>query len=51
MTIGGWIILVLSVGTVISLFCWCLHKVLTTPVEAEHMHGFEIQTPDEKENT
>ena len=50
MNTGGWIIMALSVGTVSTLFCWCIWKVLTTPGEAEHMHGFEIETPDEKED-
>lgn len=48
MTTGGWIILIMSVGTVTALFSWCIYKVFTTPVETEHMHGFEIETPDEK---
>ena len=50
MNTGGWIIMGLSVGTVCVLFVWCIFKVLTTPGETEHMHGFEIETPDEKEN-
>jgi hypothetical protein len=49
MNTGGWIIMSLSVGTVSVLFTWCIWKVLTTPGETEHMHGFEIETPDEKE--
>ena len=49
MTIGGWIILTISVGTVTALFVWCTLKVLRTPRETEHMHGFEIETQDEKE--
>jgi len=48
MTIGGWLMLILSVGTVTALFAWCMYKVLTTPGEADHVHGFEIETPDEK---
>ena len=38
----------LSVGTVSLLFVWCIYRVLTTPGETEHMHGFELETPDEK---
>lgn len=49
MNSGGWTILILSVGTVSLLFAWCIYKVLSTPGETEHMHGFEIETPDEKE--
>lgn len=48
MTTGGWIILILSVGTVTALFSWCIYKVFTTPGETEHIHGFEFETPDEK---
>jgi hypothetical protein len=48
MNLGGWIIMSLSVGTVSLLFVWCIYRVLTTPGETEHMHGFELETPDEK---
>jgi hypothetical protein len=47
MTIGGWIILTLSVGSVVALFTWCLIKVLRTPNEEEHLHGVPFHTPDE----
>lgn len=50
MNTSGWIIMLLSVGTVSILFAWCIYKVLTTPGETEHIHGFEIETPDEKED-
>lgn len=50
MTLGGWITMSLSVGGVTLLFGWCLWKVLTTPNTAEHLHGFEIETPDERES-
>ena len=48
MTPGGWITMLLSVGTVVTLFAWCVRKVLTTPDEPEKVHGFEFETPDEK---
>lgn len=50
MTSGGWIIMIIAVGTVVSLFSWCMWKVLTTPQETEHMHGFSgsEETPDTK---
>lgn len=51
MTPGGWFILLLSVGTVVSLFLWCMAKVLTTPQETEHMHGFNEETPDVSEDS
>ena len=31
MTTGGWINLILSVGTVTILFAWCIYRVLTAP--------------------
>ncbi len=48
MTSGGWAIMLVSVGAVTILFSWCLFKVLRTPGESEHIHGFEFETPDEK---
>ena len=47
MTVGGWTIMLLSVGSVTGLFVWCIFKVLTTPGETERMHGVEFETPDE----
>ena len=29
MTTGGWITMILSVGSVTALFAWCCYKVLT----------------------
>ncbi len=49
MTLGGWIMMSISVGGVTLLFLWCMWKSLTTPGESEKMHGFEFETPDEKE--
>src|SRR5690606_24483079 len=46
MTPGGWIILIVSVGTVTSLFAWCIYKVLSLPGETEKIHGFEAEPPD-----
>jgi hypothetical protein len=48
MTPGGWIVMILSVGSVTIFFLWCLWKVLTTPNESEKLHGFSFETPDEK---
>ena len=50
MTTGGWINMILSVGFVTGLFAWCITKVLTTSGESEKLHGFEFETPDEKED-
>jgi putative flippase GtrA len=46
MTAMGWLIMFISVGTVTTLLVWCIYKVLTTPEETEHIHGFEQETPD-----
>lgn len=48
MTLGGWIVMSLSVGTVTALFAWCVWMVLRQPERAERIHGFEMETPDEK---
>lgn len=37
--------MVLSVGSVILLFGYCLWKVCTTP-RREKLHGFEGEVPD-----
>jgi len=49
MTAGGWITMIVSVGFVTGLLAWCIYKVMTTSGETEKMHGFEFETPDEKE--
>ena len=49
MNSGGWFIMILSVSTVSLLFVWCIYRVLATPGETERLHGFEMETPDEKE--
>ena len=46
MTLGGWIIMLISVASVTSLFCWCIYKVLLTPEQEGDIHRFEIETPD-----
>lgn len=48
MTIYGWIIMGVSVGSVTLLFGWCVWKVLTTPTETGRVHGFEQETPDKE---
>jgi hypothetical protein len=37
MTTGGWISMILSVGTVTVLFVWCLYKVLAHNPPAENI--------------
>lgn len=48
MTSQGWIAMVLSVGTVLSLVSYCLLRVLTLPpTEMEDLKGpLEIDTGD-----
>lgn len=49
MTTGGWIVMALSVGTVCTLFVWCMIKVTSTPGETERMKGIVSKTPDEED--
>jgi hypothetical protein len=47
---GGWFMMVLSVGTVVILFGWCLYRVLTLPPEdaRKHLHGeLDIDTHEQ----
>ncbi|MBL9152605.1 MAG: hypothetical protein JNK37_08980 [Verrucomicrobiales bacterium] len=46
MTTAGFLVMLFSVGTVTTLFSWCIWKVLSTPRETEKIHGVEFQTPD-----
>lgn len=50
MTATGFLVMVLSVGTVTVLFGWCVYKVLTTPHETEKLHGVDLHTPDMDED-
>lgn len=48
MTAGGFLIMLVSVGAVTTLFVWCIVRVLRTPHETEHLHGtHQAHTPDE----
>lgn len=49
MNIAGLLVMLISIGTVSCLFFWSIYKVITTPGESEHLHGFEQETPDTKE--
>ena len=47
MTLAGWIVMILSVGFVISLVTFCFYRVLRKPKTTEHMHApLEIDTHD-----
>jgi len=39
LTVGGWIIMILSVGFVTGLLGWCIYKVIATPDSPEHVHS------------
>jgi hypothetical protein len=46
MTTGGWINLILSVGSVTALFLWCIWRVLTAPAKGRLAH---VEPCDESE--
>jgi len=48
---AGWIVMCLSVGSVLSLVTFCMIRVLTLPpVEDEHLKGpLEIDTQDTRD--
>jgi hypothetical protein len=48
MTIGGWIIMILSVGFVTGLLIWTIVRVMRLPRATEHIHGeLDIDTRDQ----
>lgn len=48
MTLGGWITMLLSVGSVTTLFAWCIYRILKAPAASGQLHGLEdIDTRDE----
>ena len=50
MTLGGWIVMILSVGGVTGLFLWCIYKVVTVPGATEHLRSeVNIEPPDVRE--
>ena len=49
MTIGGWLVMSVSVSTVLALAAFCLYRVLTLPPVdvTEHLKGpLDIDTQD-----
>lgn len=46
MTLGGWITMFISVGTVVCLFGYCLKRVFSDPSPVDKMHGMDIDTQD-----
>lgn len=51
MTFAGWLIMLVSVGSVSGLLAWCVYKVLTVKDETAHIHGFEQLPPDVDERS
>lgn len=49
MTLAGWITMILSVSTVITLLACCLWRILHTPEKDPHLHTLHDHTPDEKQ--
>lgn len=51
MTLGGWIVMLLSVGGTTGLLVWCIYKVVSTPGSPQHLHSqADIETPDVEES-
>ncbi len=46
MTLAGWWIMAISVGTVVAAFLWCIWMVFHTSRRQESLHGFEKVPPD-----
>ena len=47
MTAAGWIVMILAVGGMTGLLCWCVYKVVSTPGSTEHLHSqTDIDTKD-----
>lgn len=47
MTLGGWVVMLLSVGGVTAWFSWCVYQVLHEPGATRKMHSqIDIDTRD-----
>ncbi len=48
MTLGGWIVMIISVGTVSTLFAWCIYQVLTEKkIEDDGTSGQNVDPPSQ----
>ena len=45
----GWVIMLVSVIGMTSLFFWCIRKVLTLPDASEHIHSQSDIDPHDQE--
>lgn len=51
MTIGGWLTMTLSVGSVTALFVWCVYRVLRGPADEDryaHVEPVEEEDVDKR---
>lgn len=48
MTTGGWIIMLVSVGTVTTLFSWCLYKVLRASSETAQVGKLDSERAEKE---
>ena len=39
MSLGGWLVMILSVGGTTAFFFWCIRRVLRPPDSTGKMHG------------
>lgn len=49
MTLAGWVVMIVSVGSVLTMVSYCLYRVMRLPPVdfEEHLHGpLEIDTRD-----
>jgi len=47
MTLGGWLIMFLSVGGTTGLLAWCIYRVLNAPEATQKLHSqSDIDTQD-----
>ncbi len=48
MTTAGWILMIVSVGSILTLVSYCFYRVLRIPVTKDHLHGpLDIDTHEE----
>ena len=50
MTLAGWVLMTVSIGSVLTLLVFCYYRVLFTPSAQDRMHApLEIDTHDSEE--
>jgi len=50
MNAGGWVIMIVAVGSVVAFFSWCMIKVITTRESTDHIHSpVDIDTRDQED--